>query len=114
MNATKKITLAIAIIASGAAQVANANDLLSRNHYGDELDRCVAQIRSDIAADSDLTLQHKITEVSKDGAWYKFTIETANGTETLTSSCQANRFNSQTQVAIESTQNNSTRLASAH
>ena len=110
MNAIRTIILAITIC---LAPLANADELLSRNHYGNELDRCVAQIRSDIAAGPETRLEHKVTDVSKDGAWYNFTIVTVGNNGPVTTACRANRFNDDTRVVVESARNDATRLASA-
>ncbi len=109
MNSIKPAILAALIALSG---VANAAELLSPNHYGNELDRCVAEIRAGIAAGPQTELKHQVTEVSKDGAWYKFVIETQDGGKSVTSNCQANRFSSETRLDIKTGTVDATRLAS--
>ena len=110
MNSIKTAILAILIGMSGAA---NAAELLAPNHYANELDRCVAQIRADLGAGPETRLQHQVTDIRKDGAWYKFVIETRGSNSPVTSTCQANRFNPDTRLNIERASGGTTQLASS-
>ena len=116
MNALKTTMLAIATTAALAGtSIASAEPLLSIKNYGNELERCVAQIRADINAGSATELEHRVTQISKDGAWYRFTIETSAAAETVPviSTCEANRFNELTRLDIELPETTAVRVASS-
>ena len=116
MNILKTATMVmIATAALAAASLANAEQLLSINNYGNELERCVAQIRADIDAGPTTELEHRVTDVNKSGAWYQFTIETRTSAAAtpVTSTCEANRFNELTQLDIELPETNAVQVASS-
>jgi hypothetical protein len=109
MNTIKTAVIGILISASAAA---NATELLAPKHYGAELDRCITQIRTEMNVAADTRLEHRVTEIRKDGSWYRFAIETDGSGVTATSACQANRFSAETRLDMQRGTSEATRLAS--
>ena len=116
MNAIKTTLLALATAAalSGTAQAA---DLYSAKHYGDELARCIEQVRTDLNL-AERPLKHMVTAIEKQGSWYNFTIETSAetaNTPIATTNCEANRYSSETRIVMQpaNLDADTTRLASA-
>jgi len=100
---TKTLSAATAVLLA-TFSVANADTLLSPAHYGDELDRCVSEVRAELDSPADTRMRHSVVNIAKSGAWYTFTIESEvlatdeSVSMTANSECRANRFTTATQV----------------
>ena len=96
-----------ALIAAALNQTANADELLPPGIYGNELDRCISEIRSALGTTTASAIRHDITGIEKQGAWYSFDITTAriidaDTTEDIaTTECRAHRFNDRTKAQIQ-------------
>jgi hypothetical protein len=104
INSNMSKILAAAALLIATSNIAGAAELLSPLHYGDELDRCVAEIRAELAPASDTRMRHSIFGIEKSGAWYTFAIQSEvlsaddSISATATSQCSANRFDATTRV----------------
>ena len=71
----------VTILSTSAALLlslpASASELLPQQHYADELQRCAAAICAELLVDSDIRLQHQVTNISKGNIWYEFAIESS-------------------------------------
>jgi len=97
-------------------------DMLSSTLYGDELDRCTTEIRSELNLADVTRLQHTLTEIDKVGVWYVFDILTTayDNTDAVmveaTTHCKAHRWTGETVVDVTNRSraaNDQTRVASA-
>jgi len=96
------IGTAVLILTTTAAQA----DWLSPAFYGDELDRCAAELRAELNMTGVTHLRHNVTDIDKVGVWYVFDIRTEMAdsagevigrTETR---CKAHRWNERTVVEV--------------
>jgi len=92
----------ILILTTSAAQA----DWLSPAFYGDELDRCAVELRTELNMTGVTRLRHTVTDIDKVGVWYVFDIRTEMAdsagevigqTETR---CKAHRWNERTVVEV--------------
>jgi len=96
------IVIAFTFMTTAAAQA----DWLSPAFYGDELDRCAAELRAELDLTGVSRLRHNVTNIDKVGVWYIFDIHTemVDNTDTVISdvktSCKAHRWNEQTIVDV--------------
>ena len=98
-------TLTLMLALSGGATAA---ELLSPALYGNELQRCITEIRSQASADANQALRHRVTNVSKAGAWYRFEIETlalqdSGFVSFAMTECTAHRYTDTTEAAVAMT-----------
>lgn len=98
------VAIAIAVM-SMATTVAQA-DWLSPAFYGDELDRCAAELRSELDLTGVARLRHAVTEIDKMGVWYVFDIHTEMANDAgaviarTDTRCKAHRWNERTVVEV--------------
>jgi len=103
----KTATTAITALLMATANIASADELLSPVHYGEELDRCVAEIRGELGSPNDTRMRHTVSDISKSGAWYRFYVTTEvlatddSVAQTAASECRANRFDETTKIRTE-------------
>lgn len=82
--------------------LANAGELVSPAHYGDELDRCINEVRKYLGQSEQAKIRHEVTAIDKHGSWYEFELLSAPyvgdtlSAAALSSRCRANRFNNST------------------
>jgi hypothetical protein len=83
-------------------------DWLSPAFYGDELDRCAAELRTELSMAGVTRLRHTVTDIDKVGVWYVFDIQTemADDADTVIGQvktrCRAHRWNERTSVEMTS------------
>ena len=98
-------------------------DWLSSAFYGDKLDQCAVELRTELHIDGDMVgvthLRHTVTNIDKVGVWYVFDIHTemADDTDTVIgqteTQCKAHRWNEQINIEVtKQLSASSTRLAS--
>jgi hypothetical protein len=81
-------------------------DRLSSALYGDELDRCTTEMRSELNLTGVTRLQHTLTDIDKVGVWYVFDIQTTAYDEmdtvmvTVAAHCKAHRWTGETVVDV--------------
>jgi hypothetical protein len=95
-------------------------DWLSPAFYGDKLDRCAVELRTELNMTGVTHLRHTVTDIDKVGVWYVFDIRTemADNTDTVIGQvkthCKAHRWNEQISVEVTNQLSASnTQLASA-
>lgn len=100
----RNVTLALSLAAVLPVQ---ADELLSAQHYGDELNRCVAAIRAELGVTDATLLQHRVTGLDKHASRYAFRIETTALTATgepgeplASTDCSAGRFDDSTRASV--------------
>lgn len=82
-------------------------DWLSPVLYGDDLDRCTIELRTELDTTGATSLKHIVTDIDKRGVWYVFDIETdiADATGTVIrrakTSCKSHRFSENTTVEVK-------------
>jgi len=80
---------------------------LSPAFYGDDLDRCIVELRAELDTTGATGLQHTITGIDKVGVWYVFDIQTniVDGTGAVigqaVTHCKSHRFKEQTLVEVK-------------
>ncbi len=80
---------------------------LSPAFYGDDLDRCIAELRTELDTTGATGLQHTVTGIDKVGVWYVFDIQTniVDGTGAVIgrarTHCKSHRFKEQTRVEVK-------------
>ena len=93
-------------LASTTAQADRLAPWLSPAFYGDELDRCTAELRTALDMSGAASLQHTVTNIEKVAAYYVFDIETSIADSTgavinrAKTSCKSHRFRVQTTVEV--------------
>jgi len=123
MNTQHSPRKTIIILAAVAGLIMTATTAhagwLSPAFYGDELDRCAAELRTELDLTGATRLSHTVTGIDKVGVWYVFDIQTeiADDTDTVIgrtkTRCKAHRWNEQTSVVVtKQFSANNTRLAS--
>ncbi len=81
---------------------------LSPAFYGDELDRCTVELRTELNTTGATGLQHTVTDIDKVGVWYVFDIETNIVDDTgavirqAKTRCKSHRWKEQTVVRVTS------------
>ncbi len=93
--------LMVSVITVFGGGGALADELLPRVHYEDQLQRCIAAIRSELSVGQDQHLQHHVSEIDKGSSWYSFKIETVVGETIATTKCQSSRFEDRTIAHVE-------------
>ena len=104
-HSPRKIITILAAIAGMITTTAQA-DWLSPAFYGDELDRCAVELRTELNMTGVSRLRHTVTDIDKVGVWYVFDIRTEMADETdavigqATTRCKAHRWNERTAVEV--------------
>jgi hypothetical protein len=116
----KTITILAAITGLIMTATTAQADWLSPAFYGDELDRCAVELRTELNMKGVSRLRHTVTDIDKIGVWYVFDIRTemADDTDTVIGQaktrCKAHRWNERTSVEVTNQlPANNARLASA-
>lgn len=82
-------------------------DQLSPALYAEQLERCAAEIRTEMATPGTTRLQHELTGVERTGLWYLMEIRTTamdaadKVTDQATTRCKAHRWTQETVAEIE-------------
>ena len=98
---TRYLTTVMASLAAFPL-IAKGGDMISPVHYGDELDRCISEVRNYLGQSGQTKIRHQVTAIHKHGAWYEFELLSQPyeagepGAVALSSECRANRFSSAT------------------
>ncbi len=110
MNAQHSLRKAIILLATIAVMIMSTTAVqaswLSPAFYGDELERCAAQLRTELNLNDVALVRHDVTEIDKVGVWYVFDIRTAlvDAADTVISEvetrCKAHRWNERTVVDL--------------
>jgi hypothetical protein len=93
--------LMVSLLVALTSGIAHADELLPRVHYEDQLARCVAEIRVELAVSKDQPLQHHVIEIDKGTNWYSFTIETLADSKLATTECRSWRFEDRTVADVD-------------
>jgi hypothetical protein len=81
-------------------------DMVSSTLYGDELDRCTAEMRAELNLAGVTRLQHTLIDIDKVGVWYVFDIQTMAYDDMDTvmiaaaTHCKAHRWTGETVVEV--------------
>ena len=121
-HATRKtITLLTAIAGLIMATTTAQAHMLSPAFYADELDRCTAELRTELNTTGAAGLRHTVVDIEKVGVWYVFDIQTnivdddgavIGQAETR---CKSHRWREQTIVDVKhQSPNRGMRLASVN
>lgn len=106
-TATFLAAIAGLILVSTTAQADRHSPWLSPASYGDDLDRCTIELRTELNTTGATSLLHTVTDIDKVGAWYIFDIETniADSTGTVIrrakTRCKSHRFRERTTVEVK-------------
>jgi hypothetical protein len=101
-KATFLAAIAGLILVSTKAQA----DWLSPTLYGDDLDRCTVELRTELDTTGAAGLHHTVTDIDKLGVWFVFDIETniVDSTGTVIrqakTRCKSHRFEENTAVEV--------------
>ncbi len=108
-HSPRKTTLLAAVVGTIAMVMAAATaqaDMLSPALYGEKLDRCAVELRSELNTAGAARLRHTVTDIDKVGVWYVFDIQSETLDETgavtgqATTLCKAHRWTEQTVVEV--------------
>ena len=97
------VVMTLTFIGAVSAQA----EQLSPALYADQLDRCAAEVRADMATPDTARLQHELTAVDRTGLWYQIEIRTTalNAADVITDQatilCKAHRWTDETVVDIQ-------------
>lgn len=103
----KSVTFLAAIGALSMVSATAQADWLSPAFYGDDLDRCAVELRTELNTAGATSLQHTVTDIDKVGVWFVFDIETNIVDETgavirrAKTRCKSNRFREQMVVEVK-------------